>query len=69
MSLLLQVVRYGSIVTRVFALLLLTFSVVLMWVSQTAVLFVYLVYILAFISAVLMLFLSVVLMLPINRIL
>ena len=53
-------------VHKVIALLFLSVVTVLFWVSSTHFLFVYIVYIMAFIGAVLMLFLSVVLMLPIS---
>lgn len=56
----------GTTVHKVLGLLLLSIFVVFLWMLQTQFLFIYLVYILAFISAVLMLFLSVVLMLPIS---
>ena len=53
---------------KVLALLLVSIITVLFWINETHFLFIYLVYILAFIGAVLMLFLSVVLMLPISTI-
>jgi NADH:ubiquinone oxidoreductase subunit 6 (subunit J) len=56
----------GSTVHKVLGLLLVSVFVVFIWTLQTQFLFIYIVYILAFISAVLMLFLSVVLMLPIS---
>lgn len=56
----------GTTVHKVLGLLLLSIFVVFLWILQTQFLFIYIVYILAFISAVLMLFLSVVLMLPIS---
>lgn len=56
----------GTTVHKVLGLLLVSIFVVFLWILQTQFLFIYLVYILAFISAVLMLFLSVVLMLPIS---
>ena len=55
-------------VHRVVSLLFLSIITVLFWISATHFLFVYIVYIMAFIGAVLMLFLSVVLMLPISAI-
>lgn len=56
----------GTTVHKVLGLLLVSIFVVFLWMLQTQFLFIYIVYILAFISAVLMLFLSVVLMLPIS---
>jgi NADH:ubiquinone oxidoreductase subunit 6 (subunit J) len=56
----------GTTVHKVLGLLLVSIFVVFLWTLQTQFLFIYIVYILAFISAVLMLFLSVVLMLPIS---
>ena len=56
----------GTTVHKVLGLLLVSIFVVFIWTLQTQFLFIYIVYILAFISAVLMLFLSVVLMLPIS---
>lgn len=56
----------GTTVHKVLGLLLVSIFVVFLWILQTQFLFIYVVYIMAFISAVLMLFLSVVLMLPIS---
>lgn len=56
----------GTTVHKVLGLLLTSIFVVFLWILQSQFLFIYIVYILAFISAVLMLFLSVVLMLPIS---
>lgn len=56
----------GTTVHKVLGLLLTSIFVVFLWMLQSQFLFIYVVYILAFISAVLMLFLSVVLMLPIS---
>lgn len=56
----------GTTVHKVLGLLLTSIFVVFLWILQSQFLFIYVVYILAFISAVLMLFLSVVLMLPIS---
>lgn len=56
----------GTTVHKVLGLLLTSIFVVFLWILQTQFLFIYIVYIMAFISAVLMLFLSVVLMLPIS---
>lgn len=56
----------GTTVHKVLGLLLVSIFVVFIWILHTQFLFIYIVYILAFISAVLMLFLSVVLMLPIS---
>ena len=56
----------GTTVHKVLGLLLTSVFVVFLWMLQSQFLFIYIVYILAFISAVLMLFLSVVLMLPIS---
>lgn len=56
----------GTTVHKVLGLLLVSIFVVFLWILQTQFLFIYIVYIMAFISAVLMLFLSVVLMLPIS---
>lgn len=53
-------------VHKVIALLSLSILTVFLWMWETQFLFIYLVYILAFVGAVLMLFLSVVLMLPIS---
>lgn len=65
-SLVLTFHNKGTTVHKVLGLLLLSIFVVFLWILQTQFLFIYIVYILAFISAVLMLFLSVVLMLPIS---
>lgn len=56
----------STTVHKVLGLLLVSIFVVFLWMFQTQFLFIYIVYIMAFISAVLMLFLSVVLMLPIS---
>lgn len=66
MSLILTFYSGGTTVHKVLGLLLVSIFVVFLWVLQTQFLFIYIVYIMAFISAVLMLFLSVVLMLPIS---
>lgn len=66
MSLVLTFYAGGTTVHKVLGLLLVSVFVVFLWVLQTQFLFIYIVYIMAFISAVLMLFLSVVLMLPIS---
>jgi NADH:ubiquinone oxidoreductase subunit 6 (subunit J) len=58
--------KKSTTVHKVLGLLLSSIFVVFLWILQTQFLFIYIVYILAFISAVLMLFLSVVLMLPIS---
>ena len=65
-SLVLTFYSNGTTVHKVLGLLLVSIFVVFLWVLQTQFLFIYIVYIMAFISAVLMLFLSVVLMLPIS---
>lgn len=65
-ALLLSFIDYAASTTRVFGLLLLSAAVVVLWASQTYFMLIYLVYILAFISAVLMLFIGVVLMLPLS---
>lgn len=66
MSLSFTFYKNGSVIHKILGLLLLSIFVVFLWILQTQFLFIYIVYILAFISAVLMLFLSVVLMLPIS---
>lgn len=65
-SLALTFYNQGTTVHKVLGLLLVSIFVVFIWILHTQFLFIYIVYILAFISAVLMLFLSVVLMLPIS---
>jgi NADH:ubiquinone oxidoreductase subunit 6 (subunit J) len=65
-SLLFTFNKKSTTVHKVLGLLLSSIFVVFLWILQTQFLFIYIVYILAFISAVLMLFLSVVLMLPIS---
>lgn len=59
---------YSNPIHKVLALLFMSVQTVMLWMWETPFLFVYIVYILAFIGAVLMLFLSVVLMLPISSI-
>jgi len=59
---------YSNPIHKVLALLLVSILTVMLWMWETPFLFIYIVYILAFIGAVLMLFLSVVLMLPISSI-
>lgn len=66
LSLISQFYSKASPVHKVIALLLLSVLVVFLWTYETQFLFIYLVYILAFVGAVLMLFLSVVLILPIS---
>lgn len=66
LSLALTFYANGTTVHKVLGLLLVSVFVVFLWILQTQFLFIYVVYIMAFISAVLMLFLSVVLMLPIS---
>lgn len=66
LSLVLTFHSKGTTVHKVLGLLLVSIFVVFLWILQTQFLFIYIVYIMAFISAVLMLFLSVVLMLPIS---
>lgn len=56
----------STTVHKVLGLLLTSIFVVFLWMLQSQFLFIYIVYILAFISAVLILFLSVVLILPIS---
>lgn len=66
-SLSLTFYKKGTPIHKVIGLLLTSIFVVFLWILKTQFLFIYIVYILAFISAVLMLFLSVVLMLPISH--
>jgi len=66
LSLISQFYSKASPVHKVIALLLLSVLAVFLWTHETQFLFIYLVYILAFVGAVLILFLSVVLILPIS---